>query len=298
MQTEKLVSCVIPTYKRSDTLQRAIDSALNQTYQSIEVLVVDDNEKGSKESEEVANVISKINDNRVHLVLQEKHVNGAEARNAGVRASNGEYIAFLDDDDVWLPKKIERQIAYIDSHRDLDGCSALYNEYVGGQLVHSCPLYTEENLFQKIFRREVAVFTSTVLLKKECLLEAGLFDTKLKRHQDLQLLLRFTDKFKLGVLPEYLVQLQNDSAINRPNAQTIVEIKKKFFDSVYDLYNKCSKKDKQLIKSAHCYEVMFAALKQKKIILSVLYFLKAGFHIGGYKLLIKRMKDRKYIVNA
>lgn len=294
MQIKGLVSCVIPTYKRSDTLQRAVDSVLNQTYRNIEVLVVDDNVKGSKESEIVAGIIDKIKDSRVHLVLQEKHINGAEARNAGVRASQGEYIGFLDDDDVWLPEKIEKQLKFIESRGDIDGCSVLYNEYMGGALVHSCPVYTEDNLFYKIFRREVAVFTSTVLLKKDSLIEAGLFDINLKRHQDLQLLLRFTDRYKMGVLPEYLVQLHNDSAINRPNAQTIVDIKKNFFNSVSDLYQKCSKKDKRLIKSAHCYEVMIAALKQKKLALGFSYFLKAGFHIVCIELLLKRMKDRKY----
>ena len=298
MKTNKLVSVVIPSYKRADTVERAINSVLNQSYKDVEVLLVDDNISGDDYSKQLIAIVEKLNDIRVRLVTQPMHINGAEARNAGVRASKGDYIAFLDDDDEWLPEKLEKQLNYLERNNELGGCSVLYNEFAGGKLIHSCPIYTEKNLFHKIFRREVAVFTSTVLVKKNCLMKAGLFDVNLKRHQDIQLLLRFTDKYKLGVIPEYLVKLHDDSAINRPDADAIVTIKKNFFNSVSDLYVKCSKKDKRLINSAHCYEVMFAALKQKRISMGLKYFFKAGFSLSGYKLLLKRFKDRKYIVNS
>ena len=88
---EVLVSVVIPTYKRSDTLSRAIESALNQTYQKIEVIIVDDNEKGSLESKKVQEVLQKYN-NRVMYINPEKHINGAVARNYGIKKANGDYI--------------------------------------------------------------------------------------------------------------------------------------------------------------------------------------------------------------
>lgn len=297
MGEKGLVSVVIPTYKRSDTLTRAIDSVFAQTYKNVECLVVNDNVQGDEYSEKLYLLLKEYeHDYRFRLVEQPKHINGAEARNAGIRAAHGEWIAFLDDDDEWQPTKIERQLSFLNANPDFGGCSVLYNEYAGGKLIHSCPIYTDDNLFQKIFRREVAVFTSTVLVKKSCLLEAGLFDINLKRHQDIQLLLRFTDKFKLGVIPEYLVKLHDDSAINRPNADAIVSVKKAFFASVSDLFSKCSRKERRLIQSSHSYEVMFAALKQKRIIMATSYFLKAGFSVSGYKLLLKRFRDRKYII--
>jgi len=290
-----LVSCVIPTYKRSDTLGRALDSILSQTYKNLEVLVVDDNEIGSQESLEVKGIIDSYTDQRVKLVTQPKHINGAEARNAGIRAAKGEFVAFLDDDDEWHPQKVESQLAYLNENPNYKGCSVLYNEYKDDVLVHSCPPYTADNLFQKIFRREVAVFTSTVLLNRQCLIDSGMFDINLKRHQDLQMLLRFTKKYEMGVIPEYLVKLHLDSDLNRPNAGAIVKVKENFFNSVLDLYNECSKKDKRLIKSAHCYEVMFAAIKQKRFAMVLSYFLKAGFSLSGFNLLAKRFRDRKYI---
>lgn len=296
MYTQGLVSCVIPTYKRSDTLKRAITSVLNQTYRNLEILVVDDNERGSQESADVADVTKNIKDKRVRLVLQEKHINGAEARNAGVRASRGEFIAFLDDDDEWLPEKLEKQISILNSDATIDGVSCLYHELADGSVFHSCPPYSGEGLHKKIFQREVAVFTSTILLRKDALMAAGLFDTSLRRHQDLQLLLDFTKDHKMTVLNEYLVLLHSDSTINRPSYEKLVTIKKDFFNAVASHLNLYSKREQREIKAAHSFELAFSAIKEHRWTTAMGHILKVGVNIPAYKTLIKRMKDRKYIV--
>ena len=122
MNIKNLVSCVIPSYKRADTLRRAVDSVLAQTYNNMEVLVVDDNIAGDEFSNALHNIIDEYkDDSRVRLVTQPKHINGAEARNAGIRAAKGEWIAFLDDDDEWLPTKIEKQMAALEQHPEIAG---------------------------------------------------------------------------------------------------------------------------------------------------------------------------------
>lgn len=290
-----LVSCVIPTYKRSETLKRAIQSALDQTYQNIEVLVVDDNEGGSSESNYVKNIVESYSDKRVRLVTQPKHINGAEARNAGVRASKGKYIAFLDDDDQWLPEKLEKQISILNNDNTIDGVSCLYNELSDGKVFHSCPPYTGDGLHRKVFQREVAVFTSTILLRKEALLEAGLFNNTLRRHQDLQLLLDFTKKHKMAVLNEYLVKLHSDSSINRPSYERLVTIKKDFFRAVAPHLDLYSKREQRQIKAAHRFELAFGAMKEHKWFAAIAQILKVGINIPAYRNLMKRMKNRKYI---
>ena len=108
--TEPLVSAVIPTHKRAVTLPRALQSALAQTYRKMEVVVVIDGPDA-----ETKRALKQINDPRVRIVQLESNVGGGGARNAGVSAARGEWIAFLDDDDEWLPEKIERQIALLTS---------------------------------------------------------------------------------------------------------------------------------------------------------------------------------------
>lgn len=108
---EGLVSVVMPTYKRSEKLIRAIDSVLNQTYSHLELLLVNDNDPFDEYTQELKIKLNRyINDDRLHLIIQDKHINGAVARNIGIRLSKGEYIAFLDDDDWWELNKLEEQI--------------------------------------------------------------------------------------------------------------------------------------------------------------------------------------------
>ena len=143
-----MVSCVIPTYKRNNTLKRAIESIFNQTYASYEILVVDDNEDGDNNSSNIWNCINAYRDTRIRYI-QHGHKNGAEARNEGIRQARGEYVAFLDDDDECLPEKLEKQVEILNCHQEYQGVTCLYDEYKKGVKYHSCPPYNGENLGKK-----------------------------------------------------------------------------------------------------------------------------------------------------
>jgi glycosyltransferase involved in cell wall biosynthesis len=105
MNTEKLVSVVIPTRNRPEMLMRAVRSALNQTYPNLEVVVVIDGP-----DEQTVKTLESEADQRVRFIALSSSVGGGEARNTGARASHGQWIALLDDDDEWLPGKISAQM--------------------------------------------------------------------------------------------------------------------------------------------------------------------------------------------
>ena len=108
------VSVIIPTYKRSHFLQRAIDSVLNQTYKNLEIIVVDDNEPNSDFRKKTEMKMQKYADNtKVVYIKNNKNLGGALARNEGIFNATGDYITFLDDDDIYLPQKIEVQLGYM-----------------------------------------------------------------------------------------------------------------------------------------------------------------------------------------
>lgn len=290
------MSTVIPTYKRNETLTRAIDSALNQTYIDIEVLVVNDNEPDDKYSRSLGILLSRYEGNsKVRLITQPKHINGAEARNAGIRAAKGEWIAFLDDDDEWLPSKIEMQMRALSETPDVMGASCYYNEYVDGKLVHSCPPYTTEGLNFKVLTRQIAMYTPTLLMRKDKIMEFGGFDNRLKRHQDLQLLAEFTHRNKMLVVEECLVNVYGDSLINRPSLEKLIQVKKDYFASIINVFESYPKHEQALIKCAHYYEVMFCALKVRNFGAVIKYAAKAGIYPEAIKMLVKRIKDKKYI---
>ena len=115
MNSNVLVSVIIPTYKRPDKLDVAINSVLRQTYPNVEVIVVDDNDPDTEGRRLTEEKMSKFNDeSRVKYIKHDHNKNGSAARNTGARASKGEYVAFLDDDDEYLPNKIESQLQTLD----------------------------------------------------------------------------------------------------------------------------------------------------------------------------------------
>jgi glycosyltransferase involved in cell wall biosynthesis len=111
---EPKVSVIIPTYKRSQYLGRAVDSALSQSYPHVEVVVVDDNAEDAKSRGETAALLAPyIEGGRVTLVSNEKNCGPGVSRNNGVAKCSGQYIAFLDDDDIFLENKVLGQLAYM-----------------------------------------------------------------------------------------------------------------------------------------------------------------------------------------
>lgn len=295
MSLNELVSCIIPSYKRCDTVTRAIDSVLAQTYKNIEVCLVDDNIPGDEYSVKLQEAIKKYEGNtRVRYITQEKHINGAAARNAGIRAAKGEYIAFLDDDDEWLPEKVEKQVATIRSDPSVEGVTVLWLRCKNGKVVKKCSAYTGDNFQYKVFAREVSVFSSTVLIKKSTIEQFGGFDENLFRHQDLQFLVDAAAKSKFKVIQEYLVKLHVDSELNRPNVEKLISAKEAFFSSVNvnKEYQKYSKEDQKRIRNAHYYEIVYQAIKGKKFIIAICYLFRAGLKLQSIKDLIKRYKKR------
>ncbi len=113
--TEK-VSIIVPTHNRPDKLPTALNSILNQTYTNIEIVVVDDNEPDSDARMKTEKVIDGYSeDNRIIYLKNDKCLGGGPARNVGIKAATGTYITFLDDDDRYLDKKIEKQVQFIQS---------------------------------------------------------------------------------------------------------------------------------------------------------------------------------------
>ncbi|WP_137657378.1 glycosyltransferase family 2 protein [Listeria newyorkensis] len=194
---QELVSVVIPTCHRAGTLKRAMDSVLRQTYESFEICVVLDGD-----DEETRDLVKRyISEDKPVRCVQTSGVGGSAARNLGVRMAQGEWIAFLDDDDEFLPTKLEKQLGLLgfDSEkRHLAFTSVLtYKpDKVDARFVLPHVNWEEtacsvgEYLFCRKGRRTMGFMqTSTLLIPRKILLEIP-FTDGLKKHQDWDLLLR------------------------------------------------------------------------------------------------------------
>ncbi|MFQ7262795.1 MAG: glycosyltransferase family 2 protein [Acutalibacter sp.] len=261
-----LVSVVIPTYKRFDTLSRAIKSVTFQTYSNIEILVVDDNEPGDNYSCGVRKMVSDLKISNLRLITQERHINGAAARDAGIMEAKGEYIAFLDDDDMWLPNKIEKEIDFIRGLPDQVG--AVSNRkvfYKDGRIDHVSEEWkADANQNFKVISKQLNIQTCTLLIKRECLDETGYFDPNLRRHQEVQLMGCFTTKYRVEFLNEILTVIDNSDVMNRPNSEKLMEYKKDYFNSLDSVISTYSKHKQKLIYAHNMTEVAYALYRDGK----------------------------------
>ena len=287
-----LVTCVIPSYKRSDMINRAIDSVLAQTYQNIEILIVDDNEKGDQYSNRLKQVVESYGNPNVKLLTQPRHTNGAAARNYGIKHAQGEYIAFLDDDDEWLPTKIEKQIRYLQNNPEFDAVSTLTSTYLNGNLIYTQKQYDTDNLQFKVLLRKVGIATPTFLATKSSLVKIGAFDEKLMRHQDLQLFVAYLEDYRIGLVPEVLIKIHADSEINRPSVSKLIQIKKDYFKSIEKHLLKYTSSERRRIICNHNFEVAYIAFKKHKYATGLYFLLKSGVSIDAVRDVMERMKNR------
>ena len=261
-----LVSVIIPTYKRSDMLLRAIQSVLNQTYKNLELIVVNDNERGEY-SQKLYLLIEKIEDSRLVFVEQEKHINGAAARNAGIKVAKGEYIAFQDDDDYWNIDKIEKQVNVLSSlDQSWGAVSCLKKLFVNGKLIEASVPYKSGQILDEIMDGRISLGTGAVLIRRSALDDAGYFDESLIRHQDIQLFTRLASKYKIKLDKRYMHNRETKDTQNRPNTSNIDKIKKAYFHSVSDIIAELSLKRKRQLRAIHKFETVsvFWRNNQKK----------------------------------
>lgn len=193
-----LVSVIIPTYGGGQYLQRAIDSVLNQTYQNIEIIIVDDNGVDTPNQIATGKVVEDYKDNlRVKYVCHDVNKNGSAARNTGFAYSNGEYIALLDDDDEYLPNKIEKQVEDLER---LDSSYALV--YCRFKAVFTDKVVTSKlggtgNVFYDLMMHKMIIGSSSLLMHRHVWREMNGFDESFKRHQDYEFTARIAFKYKV-----------------------------------------------------------------------------------------------------
>ena len=256
MYTDSLVSIIIPTYKRATMLHRAIGSCLEQTYRNIEVLVVSDNEPDDDFTANARQTVDWFNDSRVRLITQERHINGAVARNVGIKASKGEYISFLDDDDYIDNNKIERQVEVLSVLDETwGGVCCRYKAYQNGKLVEVASPFRSGHVYKEEMMSLIRTQTNSLLLRRDALFDAGLFDEKLLRNQDVQLITRFTYKYKLKFMDEFLNNLDHDDQQNRKKTEQLAEVRKAFLNSVKDIYDTLSPYEKYCLKMLDTFNI-------------------------------------------
>lgn len=214
----------MPAYNAGLTISESINSVLNQTYENFEVIVIND---GSLDNT-IEKVLSFI-DPRIKLINK---INGgvASARNLGIYNSKGEYLAFLDSDDLWHPEKLEKSLEVLGN----SSCDLLYTNYYDFQNtielaikhVDLHPMRKVENDYIRLSLYDY-IPTLTVVIKKNVIDIVGTFDEDLNGTEDWDLWLRVTEKYKIVKLNQYLAYYRfSENGLSKQKERHLKEEKK------------------------------------------------------------------------
>lgn len=197
MKKNTLVSIIIPTYNRYQLLKRAILSVLNQTYKNFEVIIVDD---GSSDE------TLKIKDEFDVVYVYQKNRGVSSARNKGIKAARGEWIAFLDSDDEWHKDKLQKQIDFFKNNSHIKFCHTGERWIREGREVKYPKRLQKPSgwcFYDNLQTCKIA--PSSVVLYKNILKDVGFFDENKKVCEDYDLWLRISKEYEMGLIKEKLI---------------------------------------------------------------------------------------------
>lgn len=224
-----MVSVIIPNYNREKLIVRAVESVLGQTYKELEVIVVDD-----CSTDFSIKLLDEIRDSRLKVVRLDVNSGACVARNRGISEAKGEYIAFLDSDDQWLPDKLEMQLNYMSNHK----CDAVFSQYYYYELfkkesfVKIKPLIDKkENYLSRILYAN-CVAMDTLIAKKD-VFNCVRFDPNLPRYQDWDIAIQIAELYKLDYLDKPTLNVYEQK-----NSITYSTSKEKKYNAIQYLYNK------------------------------------------------------------
>lgn len=205
MSKDPEISVIITTCNRREKLRRAINSVLTQTFTPIEIIVVD-----NASTDKTFEMIKDIQADRLQYIRHQQNLGGPAARNSGIRAARAKFIAFLDDDDQWMPTKLEKQYQKMN-----EGPSSIGLVYAGAEVFDEVrqkvtqvnkPQY-KGNVHERLLLGTILSSVSSVLVRKECFDRVGLFDESLTSCQDWDMWLRISVSFEFDFVEDILTRI-------------------------------------------------------------------------------------------
>ncbi|MCT7667995.1 glycosyltransferase family 2 protein [Shinella kummerowiae] len=228
------ISVILPTYNRTKPLVAAMESVLAQSYGDLELIVVDD-----ASSDDVESVVKGFADARVRYIRRDRNGGAGAARNTGLAAARGRLIAFQDSDDLWLPGKLERQVAFFDALSDdvrvVIGGKIVYGRdpqfrYGAGKVAHAPPPNSrlrldEDQLGHLLAENRISV--QNALFRRDCMPDLGWFDECLRANEDWEFAVRLVQQTRVfeDIEPVVLGFISADSISTNRRRQLMGEFR-------------------------------------------------------------------------
>jgi glycosyltransferase involved in cell wall biosynthesis len=212
------VSVILTTYRRQSLLARSIQSVIDQTMGDWELIIVDD-----EPSEETRRIVASFGDNRIQYLAHEHNRGLCAARNTGIRAATASYLGFLDDDDEFLPEKLAKQLAVIEQAENEIGIVSCYEQIVGADgSMTARAIDLRGDMHPRLLQQDL-VRMQLLLVRRECFDMVGLFDERLSAHDDYDMILRLSRRYRFSTVPEALVRIHETAGSMSKDVRNRIE---------------------------------------------------------------------------
>lgn len=264
----QLVSIIIPSYGGGDFINRAVDSVLSQTYQDIEVIVVDDNGLGTEKQVITGQRMSQYENNpKVKYVCHEVNRNGSAARNTGFKNSKGDFIALLDDDDLYYPERIEKQIELLKTLSEdyalvYCGCDIYQGDKKVGE---KHPIDSNDMLFD-LLAHNMAVGSSSILMRRSAYENLGGFDESFRRHQDWEFTARIAASYKMKAIDMIGFRRYLEFRNSAKSPDQVKHFREHYLEKMQPYISKLPKKQQKEVLIRNRVGVAIQYLKKKDIV--------------------------------
>ncbi len=235
MKIKDLVSIIIPAFNSEAYIKKAIDSVLSQTYKKIEIIVVDQSLNRNTE-----NILATYIKNKKIIYIKDSNIGPAAARNKGILKASGEYIAFLDSDDIWTVDKLKKQIKYFKKNVGL--------VYTFREIFGSIDIHTEKQININDYTRTDKIkalisgnfiTTSSVIIRYDVIKKVGIFNENkiFKVSEDYDYWIRIIKFFDFACVPEFLVKYRyHDNQLSKKELEMCIARSYIYKKLLYDKY--------------------------------------------------------------
>ncbi len=283
----RLVSVIIPTFGNPERLTKAIDSVLAQDYSPIEIIVVDDNGEGTEDQLKTQKIVYEYK--KIKYICHRFNKNGSAARNTGINAAKGYYMALLDDDDVFLLQKITRQVQAISSLAgEYRACYVSFTTFFPDGRTKDYMASTCADVGLGILNRTLTIPSSSLMFTKAAWEAVGGFDESFRRHQDWE----FT--VKLGTICEWanVDRISMNRIIcrrNSPDPETALIYRKHFLEKMDKYISGYPGAIQKEIRFRHKIDIAIEFFKVRKYYKAFMLLITSGKPFLGIGSILKRM---------
>lgn len=273
----KLVSVIIPTHSGYDTIVKTIESVLSQTYTNLEIIICDDNGENTQNQLLTQKAIEPLmtKDRRIKYIVSKENKNGSSARNIAMKASSGEYISFLDDDDEYMPECVQKEIEAFEKLNDEYGI--VFVSFLQTSDNRKDVIFTSDfkgDILQDFLLGKIESPSSIISIRRDVIKEVGFWDESFFRHQDWEYIIRILDQYKAYGITDVLVKRKIVLRHNAKKPDLYEKNRLHFINKMKVYIEKQPKEIAKRIYDRHYYEIGKEYFKARHFLKSIAYAFK------------------------